>query len=263
MRRNENVQLMLMITLLFSASVFAGNWDDTQHAVVLYDSLYTIEVGGALFETNLSSGKKTRVNNATFAKTKFLFAASSDLVMIDTDGNLHLIEQSSGAWTTIGKPGNWKNTTVGAMIGDTLYTVEREGQMYETNTRNGSWRQIGKTDYLRTKFLYSGGSKLYTIENDGYFYSINPSSGASQKIGNSNDWLNTNRSVMFAGKLYSTEGGALYETDPSTGAWKKISKEYIRADHLFGSGSSLYYIEFNGELYRINLTDGSVVQIGK
>lgn len=263
MKFTKAINAIFAVILLFATFAVAGDWDNAQHATVLNGKLYTIEVGGALFMTELPGGARRQLGKADFANTKFLFATTSKLITIESDGNLYSIDPTSGSWRSVGKSGEWSRTQVGATIGETLYTVEREGQMYETNTTTGVWRQIGQTKFLRTKFLYSDGVKLYAIENDGYFYSINPSSGASQKIGNSNDWLNTNRSVMFAGKLYSTEGGALYETDPSTGAWKKISKEYIRADHLFGSGSSLYYIEFNGELYRINLADGSVVQIGK
>lgn len=259
----RNVISILMLGALLAATALAGDWADTKHAVVLGGKLYTIEVSGALYVTELPSGVWRQLGKAEFGNTKFLFAGTTNLITIENDGSLFRVNPADGSWVRVGKTGDWKNTMVGAMIGDKLYTIENEGALYETNTTSGAWRQIGKADFVRTKFFYSNGDRLYSIEGDGYFYSISPSTGASQRIGTSNDWVNTNRSTMHNGKLYSTEGGALYETDPATGAWKKISKEYIRAQFLFGAGSSLYFIEFNGELYRINPTDGSLVQVGK
>lgn len=268
LRRNEMRTIktcVSAITLLaaLAVTVMAGDWADTKHAVVLGGKLYTIETSGALYVTELPSGKWTQLGKAEFANTKFFFAGTTNLFTIEADGSLYRVSAADGSWVRVGKTGDWKNTMVGAMIGDKLYTVESEGALYETNTTSGAWRQIGKADFVRTKFFYSSGDRLYSIEGDGNFYSISPVTGAWQRIGTSNDWVNTNRSTMHNGKLYSTEGGALFETDPLSGAWKKISTEYIRVAFLFGAGSSLYYIEFNGNLYRINPIDGSVAQIGK
>lgn len=254
----------MVLGLAFVESALAGDWDDTKHAVVLGGKLYTIEVSGALYVTELPSGVRRQIGKPDFGNTKFLFAGESNLFTIETDGSLYRVSAADGSRGRVGKAGNWKNTMVGAMIGYKLYTVETEGAMYETNTTNGVWRQIGKNaEFIRTEFFYSSGANLYSIEGDGYFYVISPANGARQRIGTSNDWVNTNRSTMYNGKLYSTEGLALYETNLETGAWKQLGKKEFRADFLFGAGSYLYFIEFNGKLYRVNPSDGSIEQIGK
>lgn len=264
MKKVRLVYVSMLFTFVLSLAVFAGDWDNTEHAVVLNGKLYTIETGGALYVTELPSGIWRQLGKADFANTSFLFATSASLVTIEKDGSMLLVDPASGSWRKIGKGADWKNTFVGATIGDKLYTVETEGRMYETNTSSGIWRQIGKTDYLKIKFLYSDGTRLYSIENDGFFNSIDASSGAWKKIGNSNDWVGTNRSVMFNGKLYSTENNTLFVTDPATGVWKQLGKrEFSSVDHLVGAGDSLYSIEFNGQLFRVSPTDGSRTQIGK
>ncbi|HMT06942.1 MAG TPA: hypothetical protein PKA82_02980 [Pyrinomonadaceae bacterium] len=264
MKRIKATLLLVLVTFCLSVIAFGGDWDNTEPAVVLNGKLYTIETGGMLYVTELPSGVWKQLGKADFANTKFLFVSTTNLITIEADGSMYSVDPASGAWRKVGKGADWKNTVVGATIGDKLYTVETEGRMFETNTTNGVWRQIGKTDYLRTKYLYSDGTKLYSIEHDGYFYSINASSGVWQKISNSNDWLNTNRSVMFNGKLYTTENNNLFVTDPATGVWKQLGKrEFSSVDHLVGAGDSLYSIEFNGQLFRVNPTDGSRTQIGK
>ncbi len=65
--------------------------------------------------------------------------------------------------------------------------------------------------------------------------------------------------------LYNRWGspGTLFETDPKTGTWKQIGKKRdFRAKYLFPAGSSLYSIEFDGKMYRIDPVTGAQVGVG-
>ena len=274
----EEFAQMNLITKAFTASLcdfvilifgvqlaLAGNWDNTKHAVVLKDKLYTIEVSGTLYVTDLSTGKWTQLGKPDFAKTNFLFATTSNLVTIESDGNLYLIDPNTGSWKGIGKAGNWKRTMVGATIGERLYTVESEGALFETNTSTGAWRQIGNTDFVRTKFFFANANSLFSIEHIGDFFSIDPATGVKQRIGSSNDWSETIRGTVHGGKLFSKESnGGIYETDTASGRWKKIgNSDFVKSNFLFAAGGSLYTIDFSGDLFRLDSADQRWVQIGK
>jgi hypothetical protein len=88
---------------------------------------------------------------------------------------------------------------------------------------------------------------------------VNPSTGTWVGVGKPGEWSNTIAGTVLAGKLYTVESnGALYETIPSTAAWRQIGKaEFADTRFLFAASGSLYSIEKNGRLYRISPSDGS------
>ncbi len=264
MRAIWNLFIGMVCVTFCSIAALAGDWDNTKHAIVLDGKLYTIEMTGAMYVTDLSNGTWKQLGKPDFGKTKLLVAGTSNLFTIEDDGNLFRVSPADGTWSRVGRSGDWKNTMVGAAIGDKLYTVETEGALFETDLTNGSWRKIVDREFIRTWYFFSDGGRLYSIEQDGYYHSVNPATGAKKRISNSNDWLNTKRATMYNGKLFSTEGGALYVTDPTNGTWKQIGKkEFGETDFLFGAGGSLYSIALNGNLYKISPADGTWVQIGK
>jgi len=68
------------------------------------------------------------------------------------------------------------------------------------------------------------------------------------------------------GKIYTIESGSpgsLFETDPKTGRWRRIGKKNdFRKKYLFAAGSSLYSIEFDGNMNRIDPVTGAQVAVG-
>ena len=71
-------------------------------------------------------------------------------------------------------------------------------------------------------------------------------------------WRNTIVGAGLNGLLYTVEkGGALYETNPTTGMWRQIGKpEFAGTNALFGATGWLYSLKA-GNLYRINPSNGS------
>ena len=267
MFRSVTVFRALFGTLLWTLVLQTpyGNWVDTTALAVLNGDLYTIEKSGALKRTNLSTGKVVAVGKADFANTRIMVAGSS-LFTIDTSGNLNLINPGDGTRKQVGKSGDWAKSTAFAMVGDQLYTVESGGELYSTNTAAGVWKQVGGPDFVRSKYLLAAGDQLYSIEHDGDLHAIDKATGAWKQVGDSGEWLDTRLATSLNGKIYTLGGGSpstLYETDPKTGAWKQIGKKRdFRTKYLFPAGSSLYSIEFDGKMYRIDPVTGVQVAVG-
>ncbi|HKR60100.1 MAG TPA: hypothetical protein VJS64_10215 [Pyrinomonadaceae bacterium] len=255
--------LTLLCTLVWQSPY--GKWVDTTALAVLNGELYTIETSGVLKRTNLSTGKVVAVGKADFANTRIMVAGSSSLFTIDRSGNLNRINPEDGTWKQVGKAGDWAKSIDFAMLSDQLYTVESGGELYSTNTATGVWEQVGGADFVPSKYFLTAGAQLYAIEHDGDLRVIDRATGAWKQIGNSGDWLNTRLATSLNGKIYTLEGGSpsgLYETDPKTGAWKQIGKKDFRTKYLFPAGSSLYSMEFDGKLYRIDPVTGAQVGVG-
>ena len=213
------ISLLIAIVGAFQqVTAAAGDWSNTIGAVVLDNTLYSIEKNGVLYRTDLGTGKWVQVGKAEFGNTKFLFAGSKNLLTIETDGSLYRIDPSNGSWAQIGKAGDWKGTIAGTVLGGTLYTAESSGELYSTNPATGVWRQIGKPDFGATRHLFNTGDLLYSIESDGSLYRIRPSNGAWSRAKEAGGWTNTMGSTVLNANLYTVEtSGVLYETSLVTG----------------------------------------------
>ncbi len=76
------------------------------------------------------------------------------LMLMVAAGALHQAKADVGDWKRIGKAGEWKNTIALATMNDRLYTIEKGGALYVTDLPAGTWRQVGKTEFGRTLFLF-------------------------------------------------------------------------------------------------------------
>lgn len=247
-----------------SPAIIAGAWSGTIALTTLGGSLYTIEKSGALYRTDLSSGRWVQLGKADFGNTAFMFADEQSLYTIETDGSMYRVSPMNGSWSRLGQAGAWKDTVALVPLSSSLYSVERSGALYRTNLANGGWAQLGKPEFAGTTFIFTDGQSLYTIEMNGSLYRVNPASGAWSRVGAAGEWGHTIAGASLNGRIYTVErGGALYETNPATGAWKQIGKaDFGKTEFLFGTGASLYSIE-TGDLYRINPANGAWVAVGK
>jgi hypothetical protein len=164
----------------------------------------------------------------------------------------------------LAQAGSWGNTAALAVIGNNLYTVEKDGTLYRTDLASGKWVKIGKSEFAHTKFMFASGGTLFTIESDGSLYRVSPSDGAWSRIGKAGDWSRTMSGAMIGDKLFTVEsGGELYETNTTSGVWRQMGKaEFVRTKFLLGGGGALYTIEGDGNLYAVNPANGSWKQVG-
>ena len=242
----------------------AGEWSNTIALTVLADSLYTIEKSGALYRTDLTTGKWIQLGKPAFANTAFLFSHGQSLFTIETDGSLYRVRPADGSWNRVGEPGVWRGTLALVVLDDNLYSIETSGVLYRTDLTSFRWAKLGKAEFGNTRFMFANSPNVFTIEADGSLYRINPVDGSWSRIGSAGAWINTIVGTTLNGKFYSVEkDGALYETNLTIGGWKQIGKaEFRNSRFIFGAGTSLYTIE-NGGLYRINPGNGAWVEVGK
>lgn len=241
-----------------------GEWGNTIALTILGGRLYTVEKSGALYRTDLSTGRWVQLGKAEFGNTRLMFAAGQNLFTIETDGSLYRVSPVDGSWGRMGEAGAWKDTISVVTFNNDLFSVERNGALYRTDLSSGRWIQVGKPEFIRTRFLFAAGESLYSLESDGSLFSVNPLNGRWSVVGTPGDWKNTIVGTTLNGRIYTVEqSGALYETNPASGAWKQIGKaEFGNTRFLFAAGDLLYSIEA-GDLYRINPTNGTWAAVGK
>jgi hypothetical protein len=95
--------------------------------------------------------------------------------------------------------------------------------------------------------------------------SLPAQAGSWKAVGKAGDWAGTIAGAALNNKIYTVEaGGALYVTDPASGAWKQIGKnDFASTKILFAAAGKLFSIEKDGSLYAINPADGSWKRIGQ
>jgi hypothetical protein len=163
---------------------------------------------------------------------------------------------------SVGAEGGWMNTIAAVGMKGKIYTVESGGALYATDPATGSWKQIGKSDFANTAFMFDAGGKLATIEKDGSMYLVDPANGSWTQSGKAGDWKATIAGVGQKGMVYTVESsGALYMTEPSTGIWTKIGgSDFASTAFIFDAGGKLATIEKDGSLYLVDPLRGTIGQ---
>jgi hypothetical protein len=94
--------------------------------------------------------------------------------------------------------------------------------------------------------------------------SLPAQAGSWKAVGKAGDWAGTIAGAALNNKIYTVEaGGALYVTDPASGAWKQIGKnDFASTKILFAAAGKLFSIEKDGSLYAISPVDGSWKGVG-
>ncbi|HEV8370770.1 MAG TPA: hypothetical protein VGQ39_22665 [Pyrinomonadaceae bacterium] len=265
LRPHRTVNWFLLLLFIVSTGAVhhvlgqSATWKATMCGVVSANSrLYTIETNGALYSTNLETGKWFQIGKPEFANTQFLFAVGVNLYTIERDGSLYRVNQSTGSWVRVGPAGAWSNTIAGTTLEGLLYTVGGSGALYETNPDTGGWRQVGRPDFGNTTLIFGAGPSLYTIERDGSLYRVNSANGSWSRVGEAGGWRNTLAATTLEGRLYTVEAtGVLYETNLATGVWRQVGKsEFGGTRYIFSANGFLYTIEA-GNLYKISPADGN------
>lgn len=78
---------------------------------------------------------------------------------------LYRTNQKNLRWTQMGKAGDWEDTIAWASDRGSLWSIETDGTLYQTNA-NGDYKQVGaKGTYSGMTNLAALNSYLYTIEN--------------------------------------------------------------------------------------------------
>lgn len=228
-----------------------GNWAGTIAGAALDGTLYTVETAGSLYATDPTDGSWSKLGNADFANTAFLFAAGKKLVSIEKDGSLYLVDPADGSWKQSGPSGGWANTIAGAVLDGTLYTVESSGTLYATDPAAGTWRKVGNPDFAATKFLFAAVDRLASIENSGTVYLIDPADGSWKQVGEAGAWANTVAGAVHGNVLYTAEtDGSFHALHVADGTRMLSASGSSGIRFLFVAGGVLCGIDADGNLSR-------------
>lgn len=165
----------------------AGVWKNVIKATSLSGGLYSVTSKGALYSTNTTTGRWTKIGKDEFGGTVLMLNrekvgyATAGLFTIEGDGSLYEVKASDGTWKNVGKPELWKGSKAGAIIGeaDTIYVVNANGTLQWSILAAGDDVKplpMGKPIYKSTKFLFVGHDgpmpTLYCLDADGSLYAI-------------------------------------------------------------------------------------------
>lgn len=226
-----------------------GEWKNTVTGVGHKGRLYTVERSGKLYKTGARTGKWEELDSGY--NTNLLVSDGEMLVAIEHNGNLYTIDADNGSFEQVGRPGDWLNTKAADAVDGSLYSVEKSGKLYYTDLSNGRWEELD--DGYDTRFLWAWGEYVYILENDGTVYKIDPESAEYERFGDQGAYRTTSAATIHNGTLYTIERGILGSTDIDNGGFEELSgPDYANTKHLFGAGDSLYTIETDGTLYKID-----------
>lgn len=155
-----------------------------------------------------------------------------------------------GSWVQIGEAGSWKNTIAGVGMGDKIYTVESGGNLYETDSSTGRWRQLGGAEYSNTQFVFDGSGFIMTIEANGNLYKISTSDGAWTQLGQAGDWSDTIAGVLLKDMLYTIESsGKLYATNPPPASGRQSAAPILRQQNFYSSAAGCFTRSSQAEIF--------------
>ncbi len=248
----------------------AGEWANTVAGVVAKNNLYSVEGNGALYCTDLKTGKWKRVGTGTLPKTKFLMAAGTNLYAVLGDGSLYRVNPATGLKQRLGVAGEWKSVIAAAAFKGSIYSVMSKGGLYRSDITNGKWTKVSKDEFggtvlmlTREKAGYSTPG-LFTIEGDGSLYELNAADGTWKNVGPAAQWKNskTGTIVSEVDTLYVVNSsGVLQWAILSAGENAKPSPMgkplYKATKFLFvghdGPMPTLYALDSDGSLYAVEM----------
>ncbi len=169
-----------------------------------------------------------------------------------------------GSWRQVGQPQAWKNVLAGAIVGDRLYTAERDDSLRMTKLASGERVKLGGPGFGQTKFMFAAADSLWTIERSGTLYRVSPADGSWAQVGPAGAWIATRAGAILKGRLYTIEeGGSLWVTNLSNGTWAGIAADgFSDATTLLAAGDDLWTVTTEGSLYRVDAKSGGRKRVG-
>jgi hypothetical protein len=214
--------------------------------------LYSIDLTGSIYKTDLATGDYTKIGKARFNNVKFFFTANNRLFVIDTDGSMTQIDPVSGTWSVVSSMGYWNEIARVVVVANTFYTTEN-GNFYKYFGFNTATRkQIGGADFYNVGTLIRYETALYSMIDGGTFYQINTSTGEWKKMGKSKSWTGY-LSAVIKDKLYTIDNsGTLFENSLADGSKKQLdNSQFKKAKYLFEEAGKLYFTTSANTLFEI------------
>ena len=188
-------------------------WKQTLDGFIYKNVLYSVETNGYIYCTNLSNGEWWFLYHYQFFGKFFFVTESGNIYLIDQFGALyHLSEKNF--YMQIGKKNAWKNTIHATVYMDKLYTIETPDKFYETNLKNGKWKEI--------VIKKEANETLTEIEERLFKHIV-------MLISNSN-------SIIFSNKY-----GEVFQFKEDTGETRLIATDFMKGIDSYSKNSTYVY----------------------
>lgn len=231
-----------------------GGWSAAISATVLNNKLYTVETDGAIYETDLTTTAKTAIGKAEYGNSRFIFATTTNLFIIDYNGTMFKVDPVKGGKEKVFLDAAWSDTYTFIAYKDNFYSINKKGVLTNTDLKTNTTRQMGTT-YSNIINMYATNDKLYLTEESGKMYEMNPLNGSQKLLSTNGVWSGIIAGTGYKDGLYMIDKtGILYSASLASGGKTKMGKpEFRLAKFLIGGNGNLYFIETTGSLYEIQL----------
>ncbi len=232
-----------------------GAWKNTLFARGMGSAVYSIESSGALTATNPETTAWVRIGSQSYINTTHLFAGSKNIFTIEKDGSLYKTNPSTGDWSRVGDAGAYVGTITGVITSGYLYTISVTGSLIVTNVNTGIKQALGKAVFKTTRLIFDANGKLYSIDTNGNLWETSQADGSTKQIGGAGAWKQAITATNLWGKLYTAESdGSLYVTELSTGSRTMLSATgYGQTKMMLSASGKVYVIDTTGTMVELTL----------
>ena len=164
----------------------------------------------------------------------------------------------SGSTTNIGPEGAWANVVSATVLNDKMYTIEKNGRIYETDLTTTMRTPLGKQDFDKGKFIFSANNMLYVIDYEGTMFKVDATTGVKEQVGIRATWSQTYAYTICKDQFYAVNSlGALSVTDLKTNTTREMGTTYVNVSNMFATADKVYLLEQSGKLQEMNPLNGA------
>jgi hypothetical protein len=146
----------------------AGLVADVRLAAASAGVFFGITRSGKLLKIDLATGTSTFIGKPQWATARMLMAGPQALYVVDNNsGILYRVNRDTGAWKAVGQPSAWAATPAAVVVGDRLFSVEKNGEMYETLGQTGQFRKLQSPLFLRVQRVFTDGKTVFIVDGNG------------------------------------------------------------------------------------------------
>jgi hypothetical protein len=219
------------------------------------NALYSIDNQGVISKTDLDSGIQTRVGKATYNKVKSFFGLNARLYIIENDGSMTEIDPVSGDFRTASSMGEWSAVDRAFVVANSLYSIENGSFYYHRSPSVKTRDQRGGADFFEPGNLMRADSRLFSLFRDGTLYQVNTANGEWKTINKSRSWRNLKAAQVLGDKFYAVDvGGHLISFSLVDKTEKTLDNtQFTQAKLMFAEAGRLFVIMNDGGFYEVKI----------
>lgn len=147
-----------------------AQWVSTVTAVATGGKIYTCDKNGKLYCVDIHTGDYHQLGNSASWNARFLLDVGGAIATLEANGTFYRVELD-GSYAQFGHHGTWGSTQAAVGVNTGVLTCDKTGLLYQLNTHDGSFHQIGGSHW-KSRYLLASESHTFSLEEDGTLYSI-------------------------------------------------------------------------------------------